>query len=143
MQLKTALMVIVAFFFYAVIDILIWQRIFEVHNLIEIGVGVYHLGYFFVLLGFVVVGALALLPHVRHSLAYGISLLILAFSGWEDIMFYWLDGKAIQPLLPWLDKNPMIFFDPVTNVGVLISAFTWLAITSVFFYFMTRKTNSR
>ena len=35
----------VALFFYAKMDILIWQRIFETHELIDLGVGVYHWGW--------------------------------------------------------------------------------------------------
>ena len=51
----------VALFFYAKMDI-IWQRIFETHELIDLGVGVYHWGWVQALFGFMILGVLLFYP---------------------------------------------------------------------------------
>jgi len=117
----------VAMFFYAKTDILIWQRIFETHQLIEIGNGVYHWGWIQTLFGFMVLGALACYPNIWRMILFPISLAVLAFSGVEDILYYWLDGKAVPPLLPWLNQNP-IMLKPVTSTTLFITAAFWIVV---------------
>ncbi len=117
----------VAMFFYAKTDILIWQRIFESHQLIEIGNGVYHWGWIQTLFGFMVLGAIACYPNIRRMILFPISLAILAFSGVEDILYYWLDGKPVPALLPWLNQNPLIL-RPVTEHSLFISVAFWIAV---------------
>jgi hypothetical protein len=96
----------VALFFYARMDILIWQRIFETHSLYDLGIGVYHWGWIQSLFGFMILGVLVCYPNLRQMFTFPLSLAILAFSGLEDILYYWLDGKALPTVLPWLDSNP-------------------------------------
>jgi membrane-bound metal-dependent hydrolase YbcI (DUF457 family) len=115
----------VTLYFYARIDILIWQRIFEAKKLADIGVGIYHQGYVQVLFGFMLLGALMFYPDLRRMVTFPLSLAVLAFSGLEDILYYWLDGRSIPALLPWLNSNPFIL-RPVTADRLVISASFWL-----------------
>jgi hypothetical protein len=117
----------VALFFYTKMDILIWQRIFEEHKLIGLGIGIYHWGWFQSLLGFMALGILACYPDRRRMVTFPLSLAILAFSGLEDVLYYWLDGKTIPAELPWLNSNPLIF-KPVTVNHLILSAVFWLLI---------------
>jgi hypothetical protein len=115
----------IAIFFYTKMDILIWQRIFEEHKLIGLGIGMYHWGWFQSLLGFMTLGILICYPNRRRMITFPFSLGILAFSGLEDILYYWLDGKNIPAELPWLSSNPLLL-KPVTFDHLLISAGFWL-----------------
>jgi hypothetical protein len=114
-----------AVFFFTKIDILIWQRIFEKNQLWELGIGTYHYGWTFALYGFMALGFIFFYPHVRRMIMFPLSLLLLAFSGMEDVLYYWLDGRAIPANLPWLDHNPLIL-QPVTNIHLILSAAVWL-----------------
>jgi hypothetical protein len=115
----------VALFFYAKMDILIWQRIFETHELIDLGVGVYHWGWVQALFGFMILGVLLFYPDVRRMITFPLSLGLLAFSGLEDILYYWLDDKSLPQYLPWLNSNPLLL-KPVTAERLLLSAALWL-----------------
>jgi hypothetical protein len=42
---RTVIATLIALFFYTVTDILIWQRIFETHNMVEYA-DLYHTGWF-------------------------------------------------------------------------------------------------
>ena len=117
----------VSLFFYARMDILIWQRIFETHELIDLGIGKYHWGWVQALFGFMILGGLICYPHLRRMITFPLSLAALAFSGIEDILYYWLDQKAIPTRLPWLDSNPLLL-KPVTVERLLLSAAFWLVL---------------
>lgn len=112
-------------FFYARMDILIWQRIFEANELWELGIGTYHWGWLQALFGFMILGALLFYPNLRRMITFPISLAVLAFSGAEDILYYWLDRRPIPAHLPWLNSNPLIL-KPVTSENLVISAVSWL-----------------
>ena len=45
---------------------------------------------------------------LRRMVTFPLSLGLLAFSGLEDILYYWLDGKSIPHFLPWLNSNPLL-----------------------------------
>jgi hypothetical protein len=122
---------VIALYFYARMDILIWQRIFEANELIDFGIGIYHWGWFHGLVGFMLLGALLFYPHVRRMIAFPLSLAILAFSGLEDMLYYWLDGRAIPAELPWLEPNPLIL-KPVTDTNLMVSALLWLLAVAAF-----------
>lgn len=115
----------VAIFFYTKMDILIWQRIFEANALWDLGVGSYHAGWTYALFGLMALGAVLFYPHLRRMVMFPLSLFILAFSGLEDMLYYWLDGRAIPAVLPWLNSNPLIF-QPVTRTHLILSAVLWL-----------------
>jgi hypothetical protein len=106
-------------------DILIWQRIFETHRLFEMSIGVYHWGWLHSLFGFMSLGVLLCYPSLRRMITFPISLAILAFSGLEDCLYYWLDGKALPAALPWLSSNPLLL-KPVTFDRLVLSASFWI-----------------
>ncbi|HEX9059989.1 MAG TPA: hypothetical protein VF941_07400 [Clostridia bacterium] len=135
MKLKVGLMLAGGFLFYVLADILIWQRIFEQHALYSVGIGVYHLGYAMVLIGLILVGSVALLPKWKYSLVYAATFLILAMSGMEDILYYWLDGRLIPSVLPWLNTAPLVLFKPVTSFNLILSASFWLTVCIVLLLF--------
>jgi hypothetical protein len=114
-----------AVFFFTKIDILIWQRIFETNHLWELGIGTYHYGWTYALYGFMALGFIFFYPHVRRMIMFPASLALLAFSGLEDVLYYWLDGRAIPAVLPWLNLNPLIL-QPVTRIHLLLSAAIWI-----------------
>jgi len=115
----------IALFFFAKVDILIWQRIFETNELWELGIGTYHYGWTYALFGFMALGAVFFFPHIRRMLTFLMALPLLAFSGIEDILYYWLDGRSIPDFLPWLSANPLLI-QPVTRANLLLSAGVWL-----------------
>lgn len=133
----------VSIFFFAMMDILIWQRIFEAKNLIEVGIGTFHWGWTMALFGFISLGFIALLPTWKASLVYAVSLPLLAFSGLEDILYYWLDGKSLPTTLPWLNGFNIILFKPVTAENIILSALIWIIFVVLFIWFtLYRKTKS-
>jgi hypothetical protein len=119
------LALLIAIFFYTKIDILIWQRIFEENRLTSLGIGAYHWGWLQSLFGFMILGILVCYPDWRRMVTFPISLAILAYSGSEDVLYYWLDGKNIPAELPWLNSNPLII-KPVTVEHLLVSAIFWI-----------------
>ncbi|HSR26527.1 MAG TPA: hypothetical protein VLW53_23445, partial [Candidatus Eisenbacteria bacterium] len=111
--------------FYALVDILLWQRIFEASGLYRYD-HQYHAGYVVVLGGMIAVGMVLLARHGLWALWYGLAFATLAFSGLEDALYYVLDGQPIPASLPWLDADPLIPFRPVTGGVLLESSALWL-----------------
>ena len=112
--------------FYALSDILLWQRIFEAHGLYEYD-GAYQSGHVVILVALIGTGMVLLIDTRWWALWYGLAFYTLAFGGVADVLYYWLDGRAIPAVLPWLDENHLILFHPVTNGTVLASALVWIA----------------
>ncbi len=123
---KAALAVAIALFSYTMLDIMIWQRIFETHNL-SVFASLYHPGWIVMLGSELTVGALLLFPNWRAMLFHTGALLGLGLCGVEDILYYWLDGRPIPYWLPWLDRNPAILLKPVDSTNLLISSAIWVA----------------
>jgi len=115
----------IAVYFFTWIDILIWQRIFEANKLWDLGIGIYHQGWTWALFGFMALGMLFLFPDIRRMIMFPISLALLAFSGLEDVLYYWLDHRQIPDMLPWLSTNPLVI-QPVTRTNLLLSAALWI-----------------
>jgi hypothetical protein len=138
-KVRPILAVTLAIFFYTVTDILVWQRIFEFHRLVEYA-DMYHTGWFVSLAGYATVGLVLLWGQWKDCLYYLVSLLIGAFSGLEDVLYYVLDGRPVPASLPWLGGNPMI--GSVSRSGVITSVLFWLAIILLLYvglYWVERK----
>lgn len=138
-KIRPILAVILALFFYTLTDILVWQRIFEFHRLVEYA-DMYHTGWFVSLAGYATIGIVLLWGQWKDCLYYLFALAIGAFSGLEDVLYYVLDGRQVPASLPWLGGNPMI--GSVTRSGVLMSVFFWLAIIVLLYvglYWMEKK----
>ncbi len=138
-RLRPILAVTIALLFYTATDILVWQRIFEFHQLIEYA-DLYHTGWFISLAGYATLGLILLWGQWKDCLYYLVSLAVGAFSGIEDVLYYVLDGRPLPPSLPWLGSNPLIA--SVSRGGVLASAGFWVAVLVglyVGLYWLKRK----
>ena len=116
----------VGLLFYALGDVLLWQRIFEAHALYALD-DTYQTGHRAVLLGLIGVGMALLYDTRLWALWYGLAFYTLAFGGLEDVLYYWLGGRQIPEVLPWLNDNHLILFKPVTAAALLASTTVWLA----------------
>ena len=121
----------VALGFYALSDILLWQRIFEANRL-SMYDPQYQTGHVAILVGMMAMGAVLLVDAGVWALWFVGALYTLAFGGLEDILYFWLDGRALPALLPWLDRSRLIFIRPVpgdvTSAELVASAAFWLAL---------------
>jgi hypothetical protein len=122
---RPVLAAVVAVLFYAITDILIWQRIFEANMMMEYA-QIYHTGWFVTLAGYVVLGTFLMWGSWKDCFYFATALLIGAFSGLEDILYYVLDGKPMPDSLPWLSSNPMIYGS--SRLEVIGSVFFWLLV---------------
>ena len=77
---KTISAIFIALFFYTLVDIEIWQRIFEANGLSNYA-DQYHKGWFLMLAGLIVIGAFFLYPQWKKIIIYASSLLFFAFNG--------------------------------------------------------------
>jgi hypothetical protein len=114
---------VVAILFYAITDILIWQRIFETHKMIEFA-DIYHTGWFVTLAGYAFIGTLLMWGSWKDCLYFLIALFVGAFSGLEDILYYVLDLKPMPVSLPWLSGHPMIYGS--SRLEVIGSVLFWI-----------------
>jgi hypothetical protein len=130
MRRKVVVALAVGLLFYALSDILLWQRIFEAHDLFLFDAQ-YQSGHITVLVALIATGMVLLYDARLWALWYGLAFYTLAFSGLEDILYYWLAGKPIVHALPWLNDNSLIFFKPVTSEGLLVNAALWLGFWAV------------
>jgi hypothetical protein len=124
---------LIALFFYTVVDILIWQRVFEANNMVEYA-RIYHTGWFVSLAGYGLMGILLMWGAWKDCLFFITSLFVAAFSGLEDVLYYLLDRKPMPEALPWLDSNPMIYH--VSRTGVLFSVLFWMVVLSIFYVWL-------
>ena len=133
---------VTAILFYVITDILIWQRIFEAHKMVEYA-SVYHTGWFMTLAGYAFMGILLLWGSWKDCFYFVTALFVGAFSGLEDVLYYVLDGKPIPATLPWLSGNPMIFGN--SRLEVIGSVLFWIAILIALYVvlYMWRKDRPR
>jgi len=127
---RPILATLIALFFYTLTDILVWQRIFEAHNMVEFA-GTYHAGWFVSLGGYAAMGIMLMWGKWKDCLYFVVSLFVTAFSGLEDILYYVLDRKPLPESLPWLGDNPMIYGS--SRAAVIGSVIFWLAALVVFY----------
>ena len=111
--------------FYALSDILLWQRIFETHGLYQFD-GQYQTGHVAVLVALIAVGTILLYDVGLWAVWYCLATYTLAYSGLADVLYYLLDWRPIPDTLPWLNQNPLILFKPVSVDGLLLSTAIWL-----------------
>ena len=127
MRRKVGLALAAGLVFYALSDILLWQRVFEAHDLFQFDAQ-YQSGHVTTLVALIATGMILLYDAGLWALWYGLAFYTLTFSGLEDVLYYWLDGRALPAALPWLDGgNPLILFHPVTDVSLVASAALWVA----------------
>ena len=132
-KFRTILATIIALFFYTVTDILIWQRIFETHNMVKYA-DMYHTGWFVTLAGYAVMGTILMWGSWKDCLYFVTALFVAAFSGLEDILYYALDRKPMPEHLPWLAGNPMIYL--TTREGVILSVVFWISVLIALYFYL-------
>ncbi len=127
MRVRIAVALAVGLYFYALSDVLLWQRIFEQHDLFQFD-RQYQSGHVATLVGLIAVGMILLIDVGWWALWYGAAFYTLTFSGLEDILYYWLDGRQLPARMPWLDHGQLFLFQPetVTSTSLLMSAGLWL-----------------
>ena len=129
---RPILAAVVALLFYTVTDILVWQRIFETNQMIE-HADTYHTGWFVSLAGYAALGVMLLWDSWKDCIYFLVTLIVSAFSGLEDLLYYILDRKPIPASLPWLENNPMIYDH--SRWGLITSVMFWIIIL-IILYFM-------
>jgi hypothetical protein len=140
--MKKLLILILAIISITAIDIALWQRIFEANELWEFigsNPGQYHYGYFIAMWGLLSIGVAGLLPAGRDAVWFAVSFRLALMMGVEDLLYYWLDGRPLPTILPWLDEHPLIFFSPVTDASLLFNVFLWVMLTISFHYMLKRS----
>lgn len=122
---KVVVALTIGLFFYALSDLLLWQRIFEQHSLFQFDYQ-YQSGHVSSLVAMIGIGVVLLWDVKLWAVWYAAAFYTLAFSGLEDILYYWLDGKWIPATLPWLNTGHLILVKPVTSWSLLLSAGLWI-----------------
>jgi hypothetical protein len=123
-RLRPLLAAAIAWVFYAVTDILVWQRIFEANQMVGFA-NSYHTGWIVSLAGYAAIGVILMLDRWKDCVYFLLALFVGAFSGLEDVLYYVLDGKPIPASLPWLDGNPLIYAS--SRAGVISSVLFWIS----------------
>lgn len=90
MKRRVAVALGVGLLFYALSDILLWQRIFEAHDLFQYDMQ-YQSGHASTLVAMIAVGVVLLWDARLWAAWYAVAFYTLTFSGLEDVLYYWLD----------------------------------------------------
>ena len=96
----------VGLLFYALSDILLWQRIFEAHDLFQYDMQ-YQSGHVSTLVAMIGVGVVLLWDARLWALWYAVAFYTLTFSGLEDVLYYWLDGTQDPGFMPLAEQRPI------------------------------------
>jgi hypothetical protein len=129
-RLRPLLAALIALIFYAISDILVWQRIFEANQLVGFA-DAYHAGWFVSLAGYAAVGVVIMSDRWKDCVFFLIALSVGAFSGLEDVLYYFLDRRPMPAALPWLESNPLIF--DTSRSGVIASVAFWLVALAILY----------
>lgn len=128
MKRRVVIALAIGLTFYAFSDIQLWQRIFEGHSLFQFEYQ-YQTGHLVTLVALIGIGMVLLWDARLWALWYGGAFYTLAFGGVCDVLYYWLDGRELPKLMPWLDSGQLLLFQPatVTSSSLLLSASIWCA----------------
>lgn len=137
LRIRVAVALAAGLFFYALSDVLLWQRIFEQHDLFQYD-RLYQSGHVATLVGMIAIGMVLLLDTRWWALWYAAAFYTLTFSGLEDVLYYWLDGRAIPAACPWLNDDPFIIFKPAGGWSLVLSAAAWVALWAASLYLIPR-----
>lgn len=97
---RIVIAVFVALLLFAWQDVLIWQRIFEHDGLWQYA-GVYHDGWRVMRDALVIVGIWLLWPRWIEMAFYSSTLFVFSINGFVDILYFWLDGRALPLEFVW------------------------------------------
>jgi len=127
MRRKVLVALAAGLFFYALSDVLLWQRIFESHDMWEYQ-RQYDTGHVTTLVALIGVGMVLLWDRKLYALWYAGAFYTLAFGGFCDTLYYWIDHRAIPTAMPWLNGDPFILFKPAGGLGLVASSALWIVI---------------
>jgi len=127
MRRKVVVALATGLFFYALSDVLLWQRIFEVHDLFQYDMQ-YQSGHVTTLVALIGVGVVLLWDARLYALWYAAAFYTLAFGGACDVLYYWIDHRAVPAAMPWLYDDPFILFKPAGGWGIVASSAIWVVI---------------
>ncbi|MEI6058282.1 MAG: hypothetical protein WCP89_00770 [archaeon] len=106
---------------------------------------------FYLLLWHIIFTALAIgvflfLGIIKKSWRLFVSGVILIATGWEDIIYYFMQLRKITYELTWLDYSPIMTLtrfitqtEHVTSTGIIISAIVGLIVVVMILYFDRKK----
>lgn len=137
---KIIVAIIIGVIFYSLVDIFIWQRIFE-SNQMHYFSSVYYRGWHLVLISNVIIGSILLYNFVpfKNIIFYASTLYVFGSNGTEDILYFLLDGRTIPTRLEWLDNSTLILFKPVTDTYLIVNFIAWLIIWFFMWLFLWRS----
>lgn len=139
MKNRTLVLFVVSFVMYTWVDVLLWQRIFESHELWEF-IPQYKRGWFMVLALVMATGAVAL-GDVKNSIWFVCAMWLSAWTGLEDVLYYVFDGRSLPEYYHWLEGSRL--FLGYDKHSVLATAFLWqIIILSSFFWLKKWQTSN-
>lgn len=124
MRRKVVVALAAGLFFYALSDVLLWQRIFEAHDLFQFD-ALYQSGHVATLVALIGVGVVLLWDARLWALWWAAAFYTLAFGGLCDVLYYWIDWHSVPASTPWLNDNPLILFKPAGGGSLIASALVW------------------
>jgi hypothetical protein len=125
MKRKVVVALACGLFFYSLSDVLLWQRIFEAHDLFQFDAQ-YQNGHVITLIALIGVGVVMLWDVRLYALWYAGAFFSLAFGGVSDVLYYWIDHRVVPASMPWLNDNPFILFKPAGGWGLAASSAIWV-----------------
>lgn len=111
---------LISFITYTLVDIHIWQRIFESNEAWSFA-DQYHFGWKIMFWGTFFLVNFLLFPDLRACLLFSVTFVITSNNGTEDLFYYWLDGRSVPAYLHWLEDSTWITFHPTTNTNLYIN----------------------
>mmetsp|Transcript_51281 Transcript_51281/g.128663 ORF Transcript_51281/g.128663 Transcript_51281/m.128663 type:complete len:166 (+) Transcript_51281:61-558(+) len=119
------LIAVIHFVGWTWVDILLWARIFEAHDLFAYSAE-YHLGWWVSLITMVAGSVCALAPSGKRRVGLFLwTSFCLSCTSMEDMCYYMFDGRPLPAILPWLNINPFILCRPVTSRCLVASCSAW------------------
>ena len=92
------------------------------------------------------IGVFLFLGIIKKSWRLFVSGVILIATGWEDIIYYFMQLRKITYELTWLDYSPIMTLtrfitqtEHVTSTGIIISAIVGLIVVVMILYFDRKK----
>ena len=125
---RVVLAAFLALALFAWTDVLVWQRLIEGQPFIAHFMdGRFHDGMRVALDAIALSGALLLWGHWAEMVFYPLTVYLFYRNGFVDLLYYWLDGRAIPQDLFWLnDKwHPYILLWPRTAASLVANVALW------------------
>ena len=107
---------------------------------------VFYLLLWHIILTALAIGSFLILGIIKKSWRLFVSGIVLIATGWEDIIYYFMQLRKITYELTWLDYSPIMTLtrfvtqtEHVTSTGIIISAMLGLIVVIMLLYFDRKK----